>query len=396
MVDYIKNITKQSYPLIKDFELSKVYCHIWKNKEITRRQIIKDLRFRPTSVSEYVAKLIDLNLVKESSIDKTGNRGRPKIRLIVNENRYLAISIYTVSNRLEGIIFNMNHKILANISTEVPSSVNNSELLNLFEKMILKLKETAKNKEILGVGISMYGLVNTNNRLLLHSSRWNKIKNADFSSLESKINLPVRIFSSLQAQLSQEVLAKANLAKYGTLLFHWGYGVGACFMIDGKTIYSENGSVLEIGHINYDPNSKKECLCGSTGCIESECSIWALRRLYGNSVPLDEIEFSSFINSADLNKYSEINHSIAVASYALNVLYKIFYPKNIVISSPFFSNEKIKNQFFDIFNKNIPEDFLKNINFSFIESSSHEEKFGSTNELFISKLYSLFATENKL
>jgi len=141
--------------------------------------------------------------------------------------------------------------------------------------------------------------------------------------------------------------------------------------------------------MNYVPSSTKQCFCGRKGCIETECAIWALIKEHDEvGYPEDELEFQEFVKNIDIEKHPELSDSSYVAAYGLNALYQIFYPKNIVLYSPFLSNEKIKEKFLSNFKKNLPLDSPQNINIEYIDASYHEEIFGSTNSLVLDKLHS--------
>ena len=393
-MDYFDGLKSREYQRVMDLELSQVLQVIDKHPGITRKQLIKFLKFRPSSVSTYVYTLLQKSLIYEGEIIKNLKKGRPEVPLLIREQRYLVISIYTISNQIYGVLFNLRHEIKMKISRKVKSDITNSQLSNLFVEMVNELKNyeignLGYEVEIIGAGFSIYGKVNNPDKILVTTSRWNNVANLDLKEVEKKTGLNISVYSTLEAQLNQLVMEKPQFLEYGTLMYHWGYGVGACFMLNGQPIFSENGSIVEVGHMNYVPDSSKQCFCGRKGCIETECAIWALIKERDEvGYPEDELEFENFVKDLEVTKYPELSHSAFVASYGLNALYQIFYPKNIILYSPFLSNEKLKEEFLSNFKKNLPLDSSKNMDFEFIDASYHEEIFGSTNSLVLDKLHS--------
>jgi len=393
-MDYFDGLKDEKYQRVMDLELSQVLQAIDKRPGITRKQLIRLLKFRPSSVSTYVFTLLNKDLIYEGEIVKKLKKGRPEVPLLIRKEKYLVISIYTISNQIYGVIFNLRHEIKKKISRKVHSDITTKELSNLFVEMVNELKNFENEKsgfvsEIVGAGFSIYGKVNNLEKILVTSSRWNNVANLDLKEVEKETGLNISVYSTLEAQLNQLVMERPEYLEYGTLIYHWGYGVGACFMLNGEPIFSENGSIVEVGHMNYLPNSTKQCFCGRKGCIETECAIWALIKEHNEvGYPEDELEFENFVKDFDISKHLELNQAAFVASYGLNALYQIFYPKNIILYSPFLSNDELKENFLSNFKKNLPLDSSKNININYIDASYHEEIFGSTNSLVLDKLHS--------
>ena len=130
--------------------------------------------------------------------------------------------------------------------------------------------------ELLGVGVSFLGSVNQLTKELIFSSRWSRIREFSLRELEEKLKIEVLVFRSLEAQMEHLLIQNPELMKEGVLLYHWGYGVGASFAANSTILRSKRGCIMEIGHTVYDPNSAKKCICGSVGCLETECALWSL------------------------------------------------------------------------------------------------------------------------
>lgn len=57
-----------------------------------------------------------------------------------------------------------------------------------------------------------------------------------------------------------------------------GTGVGGGVILDGKILTGSNGAAGEIGHMTMNPDGKRPCTCGKSGCLEQYSSATAIMR----------------------------------------------------------------------------------------------------------------------
>ena len=120
MINLIDTIHDTTRYRIKDKEKSRVYHIVCQQPGVTRKGIINQLSMRPTSVSGFVAELIDQRLIHEGQLQNDGKKGRPEIELYANYDRFVVISLYVVSKQVKGVLLNINREILVENSVPVP------------------------------------------------------------------------------------------------------------------------------------------------------------------------------------------------------------------------------------------------------------------------------------
>jgi len=272
----------------------------------------------------------------------------------------------------------------------VPWDVANDQLMAILQEIVQTLeKEKPVGSELLGAGLSFLGNINQINKELLFSSRWRNIRNFSFKTLEERLNMEVLVYTSLEAQLEYLMINKPDLTDGGTLLYHWGYGVGASFASNGNILRSKLGCIMEIGHTTYNPNSTVECICGKVGCLETECALWAIldKIPYSRAqIPEDEEKFSTFFIESELKTLDVIKTATQVAASGMSTLYQILFPKTILVESPFLTEESQKKVFTRHFYDNTPEYTSQNVEIKFLEPGFRGEIYGCTYELVKNRL----------
>lgn len=354
MLSILHTVHDQTIHRIKDSEKAWVYQKICLEPGITRKRIAADLGFRPTSVSNLVSELIDQGMVYEGDIWNNGKKGRPEIALYMNEDFLVAVAVYVVSKQLKAVLLNIKGDVLAENMVNVSSQMENNDLLRILIELIEPLKQKKPIDAIFaGVGLSFFGNFNKIRQELIFSMRWPNIKNFSFKQLSDSLGCEVLISTSLEAKLNDLLLDEPKYGSGGTLLYHWGYGIGATYAMNGVVVESTPGYIMEAGHVAVDLNNETECRCGNIGCLETEAALWALLPDLAKTfpdVPENENEFKEFYLAHNLGSGDLILHATKAVALSLASLYQILHPERIVLLSPFLMDESVydylKRQFY--------------------------------------------------
>ncbi|NCB03508.1 MAG: ROK family protein, partial [Spirochaetia bacterium] len=374
----------------KDAEKAKVYHQICLSPGITRKSIVKELSLRPTSVSNIVAELISQRMVYEGNLQNDGKKGRPEITLFMNPNLLLSIAVYVVSKQLKAVLINMSEEVLQELSMNVSSDMKNEEFMDTLVSLIKPLQMSVPNgSNLVGVGLSFFGNFNKIRQELIFSVRWPNIKNFSFKELSKRIGCKVLISTSLEAKLAHLLLEESTYRNGGTLLYHWGYGIGATYAMNGELLGSTPGYIMEAGHIAVDLQNDKVCRCGNVGCLETEAALWSLLPTLQESypdVPENENEFRTFYLDHHLSKHPSIRRASQMVAHNIATLYQILHPERIVFISPFIMDddlfEEVKTNFFAKTSHYTHD----NIVFVRLQPEFRGEIYGSTYPLFKNRL----------
>jgi predicted NBD/HSP70 family sugar kinase len=333
---------------IKDMEKAKVFQSLCVSANNTRKMIADTLGLRPISVSKIIKELIEDGLVLEGNSIERNSKGRPEIQLDPDYWRFSAISIYVLSREIKGSLINLNEEIYESQSVIVPKEANNTyiieEIRRIIQYLISKLPEKS---ELVGIGASLPGTVNTDKGTWISSARWPNLSSVNLAELISDFKVTISLYRSLDPELEFLLFKNKKYRQGGTLLFHWGYGIGSSFALNGEVLKSSLGRFGEVGHWLVEPGSTKRCNCGSFGCLETEAALWAIlpeiRKIFPEA-PEDEPEFTDFIRDIDIGKMEILKSSLGYLIMSLSNLYKAFYPDRILLLGPFTENISIQTE----------------------------------------------------
>jgi len=291
--------------------------------------------------------------------DRPGKPGRPEIGLSITADRYAVIAVCAVGRSLVGALVNLAEKSIYQASIHLPANSDRNSISCAIKKLISDLQAHAPvNAEILGAAFSLVGTINSVAKKWVSSARWPGVRNFDFGLLEKELGLPFIVSRSLDTELAYTLANSEELRAGGTILFHWGFGIGSAYAWNGHILDSSLGRFGEIGHTRLLTGSNRKCLCGARGCLETEASLWALlpalRRIVPQT-PEDENEFAPFFYQSALPKTKAVGNAARVVTDGLLNLYKILYPDRILMIGPFVESKFLFNSIARDFHRGLPQ-----------------------------------------
>jgi predicted NBD/HSP70 family sugar kinase len=359
---------------IKDDEKATLYREICAGAPATRGSLARDLGLRPTSVSQAVQELLVDGLVAESQEESRGRSGRPERILVPRHDRLAAISIYVDSRELKGVLVGLDESILAEESRPVPADAGNRALsgaiFGLARSLRLGVPRTAR---LVGASVSLVGTVNPRTATWVSAARWPKLSDLDLSKAGVRLGFPVALRKTNETELEYWLASNPDAAEKSVVLLHWGFGIGSAVSYRGELLASSIGRFGEIGHIRLGGMSvgrqgsrqgsrrgsgvDAACVCGSTGCLETQAALWALLprlRARLGALPEDEGELAPILSDPRLLAVPVVRHALLAVQDALLVLHRIFYPDIVLLSGPLVENPVVFDRLVDGFKRSLP------------------------------------------
>jgi predicted NBD/HSP70 family sugar kinase len=212
-------------------------------------------------------------------------------------------------------------------------------------ELIRKVLESSLDTgELLGVSLCVPGIVDSDAREWVFSARWPRLRRLSLHDAERALGVRIHVRRQLDVLLEYAMLKEPALRTGGTLLFHWGYGIGAAFSMNGKVIGSSKGVFCQIGHVSIHPRSTKPCLCGRIGCLEADAALWALtpeiERTEG-AVPESELDFVKMFNERPIASTEYFRNALFSVIHAVSHLQAILIPDRVIMYGPFLANEQV-------------------------------------------------------
>lgn len=142
-----------------------------------------------------------------------------------------------------------------------------------------KLADHGIEKEkVVGIGVGVPAPV-TGDGIVKQTANLNwEYKNVK-AELEELTGIRTKVENDANVAALGEMWKGGGKGNKNMVMVTLGTGVGGGIIVDGKILTGTNGAGGEIGHIVINPEEKKRCGCGKTGCLEQYASATGIVRL---------------------------------------------------------------------------------------------------------------------
>ncbi|AMJ63213.1 ROK family protein [Bosea sp. PAMC 26642] len=307
---------------------------------------------RSTTISRVVADLVERGLLIES-VGGNAGRGRPAGVLIANARRIGGSVIHVVSQSLAGALVDLNGQVIAERMVPIAREADNGAMAQAMASLAADLlAATPHGMAHAGTVVSLSGLIDLRHKQWVMASRWPRMRSLDIAALLEPIAGPVEICRNLDAELRARVAREPERFSGGTLLLHWGWGIGLAHAVDGEPLAPAGGPFGEIGHWRFSVLDKRRCGCGNTACLETGAALWALLPVLQERWPElgeDEDGLAEALPACDLLGVPEVKEAARILARALANVCRLLFPSRIVVSGPLVANAALWAHFDALF-----------------------------------------------
>jgi glucokinase-like ROK family protein len=248
---------------------------------ISRVEISKALNLSKVTVSTIVNALVMDGLIVEIGEGIGAEKGgRKPILLALNHSCRYVVGVDIGTTNTAIAIGNLGGEIIN--KTQRPTSRDRS-FNRVFDQVACLVNEIIdvtgiERGKVLGLGVSVPGLVETQSGIIRLSPDLNWMNVAINSLLSEQTDLDVVSENCTRAMLLGEKLYGKAKDEKNVFYVNLGYGVGSAIMINNE-IYSSHS---EFGH-TFVSEKPVQCHCGNFGCLEAVASGNAIERMANNS-----------------------------------------------------------------------------------------------------------------
>jgi transcriptional regulator of PTS gene len=329
---------------------ARVFAAVADGAAHSRPEIVDLLGLRSTSTSRTVADLVACRLLVEASGAKLG-RGRPAATLAVNPRRIGGSVIHVASRPFVGVLVDLAGRVVRRHVVDVDTSADNDAIARILGSLTERLAGAVpRGMYHAGTVVSVSGVVDIRRRRWLISSRWPRMRGLDIERAIAPG--PVDVVRHLDAELRARSVAAPQRFAGGTILLHWGWGIGMAYAVDGQAFDVAGGAFGEIGHWRLDGLDDRRCGCGNTGCLETAAALWSLLpglRKRWPELPEDEGALAGHLRDLDLLTLPEIREAGRLVARALANLCRILFPMRVIVTSPLLANAPFAAHFGGLF-----------------------------------------------
>lgn len=334
-----------------DRDCARIYRLILNGEAHSRADIGRILQLRSTSVSRVVGDLIARRLVIET-VGEASGRGRPPAILVAHTRRIGASVIYVSSQSLSGALVDLNGHLVAERRRPIAGDADNAAIAEAMAELAQNLLDAMPpGMSHAGTAVSLSGLIDLRQGQWLMASRWPRMRGLDIASVLAPVAGPVAICRNLDAELRARAAREPEQFPGGTVLLHWGWGIGLAYAVDGEP-FAPAGSFGEIGHWRLAALQDRSCGCGNTACLETGAALWSLLptlRRHWPDLDQDEVRLARQLAGLDLLSLPEIDRAAQLLARALANACRLLFPARIAVSGPFSANPQLWARFNTLF-----------------------------------------------
>jgi hypothetical protein len=253
----------------KTITRSRILNYVINNQVTSKVEVSKNLNLSMPTVLSNVNDLIAKGIIIETGeYESTGGRKAKSIG--INPSYRYSVGIVITANHVGIVLVNLKYEIVKFRRVRMKFSPDASYCQDLSVLTSEFLKDTEYQDRILGIGISIPGIISQKDHLLIKSHAL-QLENYSLSFLEQAFDLPVYFENDANAAMMAEDINRYRNAIYLSL----NNTLGGAFCIDGKLFQGENQKAGEFGHMILVPGGRK-CYCGKKGCADAYCAASAL------------------------------------------------------------------------------------------------------------------------
>ena len=248
---------------------SKIVNYIINHEATSKVELSRNLNLSMPTVLSNVNELLASGIAVEmGEYESTG--GRKAKMISINPAYRYAVGIRITAKHVEFVLVNLKSEIEKYKRIRLEFSTEASYYSRLREELHHFLADVENQDRILGIGISVPGIIKPGDGILIKSHAL-QLENYSLGFLEQTFSLPVYFVNDANAAMMAEDLDRYKNALYLSL----NNTLGGAFCIDGKLIQGENQKAGEFGHMILVPEGK-QCYCGKLGCADAYCAASAL------------------------------------------------------------------------------------------------------------------------
>lgn len=253
----------------KTITRSRILNYVINNQITSKAEVSKNLNLSMPTVLSNINDLIAKGIIIETGeYESTGGRKAKSIG--INPSYRYSVGIVITANHVGIVLVNLKYEIVKFRRVRMKFSPDASYCQDLSVLTSEFLKDTEYQDRILGIGISIPGIISQKAHLLIKSHAL-QLENYSLSFLEQAFDLRVYFENDANAAMMAEDMNRYKNAIYLSL----NNTLGGAFCIGGKLFQGENQKAGEFGHMILVPGGRK-CYCGKKGCADAYCAASAL------------------------------------------------------------------------------------------------------------------------
>nr|WP_275583087.1 ROK family protein [Gracilibacillus alcaliphilus] len=244
------------------------------------------------------------------------------------EQAYKSVGVLVNEDNIQVTVMHYN----GNILEERKKDCSCKDISKAKEAIVSEIKDMqARHGQILGAGIAIPGIVNSDQAIVYESSRLGWFNEPFDLKKEFDLDLPIFIQNRVRMNALQSLEQTGTMAD-SIFFLQVSEGVGGAFVKQHQLLSGGSWTAGEVGHIPVSEHGP-QCPCGQTGCLEVMISELAFsKRLEQINEKRLDLPLTSFIPDQVADIAADFGNNLGKA---LIYIMHLMNPDQIIIDSPY-------------------------------------------------------------
>lgn len=249
----------------KNIAKSKILNYMLYHGNASKVELAKQLNLSMPTVLSNTSELMEKGVISEvGELESTGGR-KARVMGIRKDYRY-AVGIDVTAHHISMVLVDLSGSVIKQTRTRTAFRGDVTYCSELSDLVHAFIETEVPAEKILGVGVSMPGIINKRERILLKSHAL-QVENYSLRMLEQMIGAEVYFENDANAAMLAENPHTLDNAVYLSL----NYTLGGAICMGGRLYTGESQKAGEFGHIILVPGGRT-CYCGKKGCADAYCA----------------------------------------------------------------------------------------------------------------------------
>lgn len=284
-------------------------------ERISQMELAQQLALSWPTILQNVKELLEMGLVQEvGQYESTGGR-KAKAYAPVKDAK-LAIGLDLTRNHVSVVLVDLTGHVVRYQRRSKPFSLDDAYLQELGVLVRSVMDNPHTDETILGVGISLPGIVDSEAGILRYSHILD-LRDVPLSALSRHIPYPCSFINDANAAGLAEIYGTSAV---GNLVYlSLSNSVGGAILTDGALYMGNHLRAGEFGHNTLVPGGRR-CYCGKEGCLDAYCSARLLADQAGGNLAA----FFDGLREGDTEKQAIWEEYLRYLAIAVNNLHMSF------------------------------------------------------------------------
>lgn len=246
-----------------------IYHYIREQQSVSKQDIVVGLKLSLPTITRNLQYLEELHLIDTSDkIRNTGGRNATAYSYV--KDARAAIGIYLTAHHINCVSVDLSGDVIQTVRKKLDFDLDDNEYLKEIGKTVeqVKQKSKIKDRDFLGVGLSVPGLVSEDGETVTYGMTLN-FGGRTREDIAKYIPYRNKMFHDSIAAGYAEVWRGQEIRN--AFYLSLSNSVGGAILVDKKIYEGNCKKGGEVGHMTVVPENGKLCYCGRRGCFDTVC-----------------------------------------------------------------------------------------------------------------------------